>query len=155
MFVMIILSEVHSDMIQTMKQTDLEAVMKLWLTANCQAHSFLSTSYWHSNFKSVSDALPGADVYVYKQNGTVLGFAGLTGGYLAGIFVSPDMQSKGIGHALMEQCKAVRETLTLHVYEKNQQALRFYLREGFAVQQRRTDELTKETELAMLWSNKI
>lgn len=48
-------------------------------------------------------------------------------------------------------CKADKKRLTLHVYQKNERALHFYLREGFQIEHEQTDENTGETELLMIW----
>lgn len=47
-------------------------------------------------------------------------------------------QNRGIGKKLMDELKKHKTILHLHVYEKNEKALRFYQREHFTI-------LTKET----------
>ena len=76
-------------------------------------------------------------------------------GYIAGIFVSEQMRSTGIGKALLEKCKQIYEKLSLGVYEKNNRAVRFYLREGFVVETKQTDMNTGETEYFMTWKKCI
>ena len=44
---------------------DIEDVMEIWLEANCQAHSFIPSSYWEGNYEYVRQELPGAEILVY------------------------------------------------------------------------------------------
>ena len=76
-------------------------------------------------------ALAKADVYVYELEGAVVGFIGLSGDEVEGLFVAEGRRSCGIGQALLDYVKARHPHLALYVYEKNTRAMRFYLREGF------------------------
>ena len=126
--------------------------MALWLNTNIQAHEFISREYWLSNFDIVRDILPKAQVYVYEDQEGIQGFVGLDhDGTIAGIFVSEDMQSKGIGKALLDTCKRLYPVLSLNVYINNQRAIGFYLREGFVVKKKQIDKNTAEMEYSMIW----
>lgn len=138
-------------MIRQFHPDDLDAVMQLWLHSNVQAHEFISTEYWEGNFAMVKEMLPSADLYVYENKGTIVAFAGLQDEYLAGIFVEQNLRSHGIGKKLLDYCKEHRKTLSLCVYEKNQKAFQFYLREGFHIKSSGTDENTGEIEHHMVW----
>lgn len=119
-------------MIRALRPEDLDQVMQIWLDANLEAHCFLPESYWCDHMEEVRAALPAAQVFVYQDWEGLQGFAGLTGDYLAGLFVRRAARSRGIGRALLERAKEGRESLTLHVYRENSPAVRFYQREGFA-----------------------
>lgn len=140
-------------MIRSFKETDLDSIMKLWLETNISAHDFIDKKYWQSNYEQVRQMIPEATIYVYEEN-SIKGFAGLSGSYIAGIFVEANSQSKGIGKALLDHIKGINEELFLHVYKKNEKAVSFYIREGFLIQGEQVDENTKETELVMKWINK-
>lgn len=139
-------------MIRKFKTEELEQVMQLWLSANLQAHDFIAADYWHKNYAAVKEALPQAELYVYCENEQVLGFVGLQDNYLAGIFVAPAYQGKGIGKKLLAQAKKVRQTLKLHVYQKNVLARKFYARQGFTEISWQEDESTGETEFQLRWN---
>lgn len=79
------------------------------------------------------------------------GFIGLTGDYIAGIFVEAEEQSRGVGKQLLVRAKQDRKRLTLQAYEKNERAVHFYQREGFRVVYRDVDEGTGEAEYVMEW----
>ena len=136
---------------QKFSEGDLEQVMAIWLQANMQAHEFISADYWKSNAKAVRRMISASEVYVCKENQQVTGFVGLADDYIAGIFVDEKKQCHGLGKVLLDYAKQIKKRLTLHVYQKNERALRFYLREGFQIEHEQTDENTGETELLMVW----
>jgi putative acetyltransferase len=139
-------------MIRKFEMDDLDAIMKIWLEANIEAHNFINKSYWHENYAVVRELLPDAAIAVYEDNNVIQGFTGLMENYIAGIFVNVDSRSKGIGKALLDCIKADNSELLLHVYKKNIQAVRFYQRECFTVTEEKVDENTGEEELVMKWS---
>ncbi|MEE0253227.1 MAG: N-acetyltransferase [Acutalibacteraceae bacterium] len=139
-------------MIRILKQSDMDAVMNIWLTANIQAHSFIPREYWINHFEQVKEILPQSTVYVYEKDGLVQGFIGLTGCHIEGIFVEESMRGKGIGTQLLHQVKQLFSVLTLQVYERNQSALRFYFKEGFQIQKKQMDSETGQIEFTMEWS---
>ena len=89
-------------MIRALRPEDLDQVMQIWLDANLEAHCFLPESYWCDHMEEVRAALPAAQVFVYQDWEGLQGFAGLTGDYLAGLFVRRAARSRGIGRALLE-----------------------------------------------------
>lgn len=138
-------------MIRTFEEKDLSSVMQLWLETNLQAHGFIPAAYWKENLPLVQEALPRAEVYVYEAEGKIKGFLGITGEYIAGIFVDSTAQSKGIGKQLLDHAKKCKTHLTLQVYQKNERAAALYRREGFSIQQEAVEETTGETEFLMAW----
>lgn len=130
---------------------DIDALMTLWLEGNLKAHAYIPSDYWINNYDAVKKELPQATVYVYEQDHQILGFIGLTGQYIAGIFVHDEMQSKGIGKQLLDFVKRNNDRLTLHVYQKNYRAVAFYRREQFSVTAQQIEEHTQEIEYAMTW----
>ena len=99
----------------------------------------------------VKAMLPQAEVYVYENDNSIQGFAGLSGDYIEGLFVSSECQCCGIGARLLNHIKGIRTTLQLKVYQKNTRAIRFYLREGFEILSEGVDEATGEKEYVMSW----
>lgn len=131
--------------------SDIDAVLKIWLQTNIEAHSFISESYWRNNYSMVKDLLPKSEIYVYEENEIIKGFVGLKDEYIEGIFVSQEYQGTGIGKALLDYIKTFKNTLTLSVYQKNQRAFNFYKREGFEVQSQNIDSDTNEKDYFMIW----
>lgn len=138
-------------MIRRMENRDLDAVADIWLDTNRKAHSFISSEYWESNLEAVKEMFPQAEIYVWEEKGELQGFVGLTGDYIAGIFVRSQSQGSGIGTRLLDRAKRERKELRLHVYRKNERAVRFYQREGFQVESEDIDKNTGEAECLMRW----
>ncbi|MBE5979881.1 MAG: N-acetyltransferase [Paenibacillaceae bacterium] len=140
-------------MVRDFRAEDLNRIMDLWLETNIQAHDFIEKSYWQDHFDEVMEILPKASVYVYEDNGIIEGFIGLMNNYIAGIFISKDNQSRGIGRQLLHHVKGNHNELSLKVYEKNQRAVNFYLREGFLVTEKQEDRENGEVEYEMVWNS--
>jgi putative acetyltransferase len=140
-------------MIRDFRTMDIDRVMQLWLDTNILAHNFIDSKYWRDNFRTVKEMMPKATIYVYEKNGDIQAFIGFMEGFVAGIFVSSDFQSKGIGKLLLDYSKGKHNELSLCVYKKNDRALRFYLREGFTISTEQVDENTGEIEFVMEWKS--
>ena len=138
-------------MIRKLQDADIDRVADIWLDANLKAHSFISPQYWKDNFETVKKMLPKAEVYVYENDREIWGFIGLNGAYIEGIFVSSEMQSRGIGKRLLDFVKTKKTELRLNVYQKNMRAIRFYQREGFKILREGMDEATGEKDYEMTW----
>ena len=138
-------------MIRELRRTDIDAVGELWLAANRQAHPFIAPGYWEDNLNAVKEMLPQAEVYVDEDGGKIRGFVGVNGEHIEGIFVAENLRSQGIGKRLLDILKAKKPALCLNVYQKNERAIRFYLREGFAIHSEGVDEDTGEKDDLMVW----
>ena len=141
-------------MIRELRKTDINKVADIWLDTNIKAHYFIPVQYWQSNFELVKDLLLQATVYVYEDNQEIQGFVGLNDEYIEGIFVSDKTQSQGIGKSLLNYVKDKKNKLFLNVYQKNTQAIFFYQREGFEIQDSGLDETTGEKDYVMVWQQK-
>ena len=140
-------------MIRKLQKVDINRVADIWLTTNLKAHFFISEQYWISNYEFVKEMLPQAEVYVYEDDKMIQGFIGINDEYIEGIFVSDEMQSRGIGKMLLDYIKDKKDRLQLKVYQKNVRAMSFYQREGFTIQSEEMDEFTGEKEYVMNWES--
>ena len=137
-------------MIRKLQKADINRVADIWLKTNLKAHFFIPEQYWISNYEFVKEMLPQAEVYVYEDK-MIQGFIGVSDEYIEGIFVSDEMQSRGIGKMLLDYIKDKKDRLQLKVYQKNVRAMSFYQREGFTIQSESMDEFTGEKEYVMNW----
>ena len=138
-------------MIRPLQTADLAGVAEIWLNTNQKAHDFIPAEYWQDHFEQVKQMLPLAEVYLYEEQGEIQGFIGLSGSYIAGIFVCGQAQSRGIGRKLLDYVKAGKNRLELRVYQKNARAIAFYRREQFEIQSECLDGETGEKEYLMVW----
>jgi ribosomal protein S18 acetylase RimI-like enzyme len=74
------------------------------------------------------------EVWVWEEDGSILGFAALEDDELTHLYVEPDAHGRGIGGALMERSKERRpDGFQLWVFQENANARRFYERRGFVL----------------------
>ena len=138
-------------MVRTFQAGDLDTVMSIWLNANIEAHHFVDPEYWRRCYDTVKAMIPQAEVYVSDDNG-VNGFIGITGDYIAGIFVDSSARTGGIGSQLLDHAKENRQKLSLSVYKKNVTAVSFYRKRGFQIDAEGVDPQTSESEYTMSWN---
>lgn len=138
-------------MIRKFEKKDTKRVMEIWLEANLEVHDFVPSDYWLSQYQSVQEQLLPADIYVCEQDNEIQGFVGMVDDYLAGIFVDKKYRSMGIGKGLLECVKKIYPAFSLNVYQKNQRAVDFYLREKLTIVSTGVDENTAEADYTMVW----
>ena len=138
-------------MIRKLKKEDIDEVMEIWKKENIRTHNFISKEYWENNYEYVKDILPNADIYVYIMNENIVGFIGLNNDHIEGIFVDLNNQHNGIGTSLLNKIKEEKEKLTLSVYKKNINAIKFYKKNGFIITSEGIDKNTDEIEYTMTW----
>ena len=130
----------------------IKAVADLWLTVNLEVHDFVDPAYWTSHYDDVLSAFHEANMVLYQEDNRLLGFIGMTGDYIAGIFIEKESRHKGIGSLLLTYLKSQHKSLTLSVYSRNSQAIQFYKRHGFQFIEKCLDEETHEKEWLMTWT---
>ncbi len=140
-------------MIRKFRDEDTVKVMTIWTKGNFQAHSFIDKDYWLLNFNKVKDEyLKKANTYVYVEDDTIKGFISVLDNYYIGaLFVRQEYKRQGIGRKLLNYVKERYDKLELNVYEKNMDAILFYVSQGFVNQKIQIDEKTNEKEYVMDW----
>ncbi|MHC5653652.1 GNAT family N-acetyltransferase [Stappia sp. ICDLI1TA098] len=104
----------------------------IWYRASLAAHPFLGEDLLGEQRKLIEEVyLPEAETFVACIDGAPVGFLGLLGTFVGGLFVDPHRQGQGIGRALMAHGLQLRKELTLEVYALNTGACAFYRRLGF------------------------
>ncbi|WP_319541387.1 N-acetyltransferase [uncultured Pseudodesulfovibrio sp.] len=137
-------------MIREYKDSDVEAVLNIWLQASIKAHDFVDRYFWESEQENMRNVyIPASENYVYELNARVIGFYSLHDDTLAALFVSPEHQGQGIGTALIKHAKTKRTQLGLSVYKENQASYGFYLSQGFSVVSEQVDQHTGHPEYSM------
>ena len=139
-------------MIRKFEKNDINAVMEIWVNENIRTHNFIAKEYWKDNYEYVKDILPKADIYVYILDEQVIGFVGVNNNYVEGIFVDINNQHSGIGTSLLDRIKENKDNLTLNVYKKNANAIKFYEKNNFIITSGNIDKDTNEIEYTMTWS---
>ncbi|MGN5139749.1 N-acetyltransferase [Aeromonas sp. 164P] len=138
-------------MIRPLSATDLDAAVELWYQTSVQAHDFIPAAFWHEQQAAMRDIYLPASKRVYEEDGQLLGFISWYQGSVAAIFIAPRWQSQGLGRQLLEHLKARYDRLELTVYAENEQARRFYSRNGFKEGEQQLCEHSGRPELVMHW----
>ena len=119
-------------MLRASRPEDMEEIVEIWLLASLQAHDFVDAScWWQAQEDLRTRYLDHARIWVFEERGELLGFMALVDDYLAALFVRPDRQGRGVGHALLQEAKLQGARLHARVFVENEQAVRFYRRRGF------------------------
>jgi GNAT superfamily N-acetyltransferase len=94
------------------------------------------------------------EVWVVEHRGHVIGFAGLSPGWLDHLYMDPDSQSRGFGSMLVRHVKGLQpQGIHLWVFQKNLRARRFYERHDFRLE-RMTDgssNMEREPDALYAW----
>ncbi|MFR3819397.1 MAG: N-acetyltransferase [Fusobacterium varium] len=140
-------------MIRNLKNDDIDIVMELWKDSTIEAQNFIPDSYWLENYDNVkNNYLPNSDTYVYEEDGEIKGFVSLIENiFIGGLFIRVDSQRKGIGSVILDFLKERNDKLQLTVYDKNERAMKFYLKSGFKILNTEIDKKTREKEHLMEW----
>ncbi|MEF3305633.1 N-acetyltransferase [Paenibacillus sp. GYB003] len=138
--------------IRKFRESDIDALIHIWLSGSSGSHSFIDASYWHSKKEAMATTyLPASNTYVLEEDGEPLGFISMVDTYLAALFVDPARQSSGCGTQLLNHVKSECEQIHLNVYQKNTRAVQFYLHNGFTIERSGRDDETGEDEYRMTW----
>jgi ribosomal protein S18 acetylase RimI-like enzyme len=127
--------------IRSYRPEDLDPVVDLWYDAWHAAFPDLRhhepKEVWRRRFET--EIAAEERVYVAEIDGRLAGFLAVKDrggdqGYLHEIFVTPELQRRGVGSTLMGLAKQLAPAgLHLHTLQRNTEAARFYERHGFTV----------------------
>lgn len=139
-------------MILAARSDDLPALLELWLVSTTQAHPFIDESYWLESLGLVREVyLPGAQTWVWEDNGLKGFISVMDARFIGALFVAPDALSQGIGKALIRHVMARFPDLSLEVYQKNTRAVHFYHRQGFRIEESAWQNETHHPTWIMRW----
>lgn len=120
-------------MIREYEERDLSELLDAWYSASQVAHPFLDEDFFEQERRDIAALyLPNAETWVYELDGVVIGFIALIGNEVGGIFVDAGFHGQGIGRALMDKVRSLRDVLELDVFKDNQIGRKFYEKYGFS-----------------------
>jgi GNAT superfamily N-acetyltransferase len=120
-------------MIRAATASDLEAIVAVF-ERSFATLDFLPELHTHDEHLAFfGRAVREWEVYVWEENGAVVGFAALEGDMLSHLYVAPESFAKGVGSALLAEAKRRRpDGFTFWVFQANERARRFYEARGCA-----------------------
>lgn len=134
-------------------KTDIQRVIDIWYEGSVKAHSFIDQAYWATARTAMQTTyIPKSKTWVMLLGHQIIGFYSIFEDNLAAIFIDPVFQGKGYGRTLLQHAFGHSQKLRLHVYQKNESAVRFYKANGFNVESEAVDDNTGEKEFIMLWT---
>jgi putative acetyltransferase len=118
---------------------DRDVLFDIWLQSVRATHDFVSPEDIQSFIPLVKDYLASSEPdfwVVCSDDGTVMGFMGLSGSKMEALFLAPEFRGLGAGRHLVQHARALHGELTTDVNEQNLAARRFYEGCGFVVEGR-------------------
>lgn len=140
-------------MIRAFNAGEMDALMALWLESTIDGHPFIEESYWHESVNLVRNVyIPQSKTWVYLHEEQMVGFISvMEKQFIGALFVAPACTGQGIGGKLLEKAKEEYTALSLEVYQKNRQAVHFYHRHGFRIEESAWQEETQHPTWIMGW----
>lgn len=137
--------------IKKLEKNNVDRVMEIWLDSTVKAHDFIDKSYWLTNYDTVkNNYIPMSETYVYEENNIIKGFISIIEGeFIGALFVDSKSQNKGIGKKLMTYVKDNYNNLSLTVYKENENAVNFYINQGFLINKEQINDDSSHIEFIM------
>lgn len=141
-------------MIREARESEKETLCKIWLESSITAHDFIDPSFWKAQkvlMKNHYLDLSYNEVLI--ENGRIVGFVSTIDNKIAALFIEQTQQNRSYGTRLLNHIKSSHNKIYLSVYEKNESAVKFYLKNGFTIISRQVDKQTNEIEYVMAYIN--
>ena len=149
--------------IRDYEDSDKQRLLEIYDAAIPLAHDFLDKSIRDQERQTCEECFDIGDsqTFVLEIDGNVVGFSTLFSSpkseiIISGFVIDPQFQGNGRGKMLMEdiQKKMSKHTIKLAVYEKNQKALNFYMKNGFEETSSASENPESPKYLVMEWKVK-
>lgn len=138
--------------IRSNNETEINKLVEIWYEGSLIAHDFIDRNYWKSKQSEMEEKyLPMSETYAVSNEKDIVGFLSMMDNYMAALFIDVKHQGSGYGKGLLDFIKSQRENIQLNVYKKNNNAVDFYLKNGFVIIEETLDEQTSEEEFLMEW----
>ena len=128
-------------------ERDMPQLLEIWLQATLHEHDYLPVAGWWPKEEAMRRKLQDeAQIWVVaeergaeteltplSESQPVVGFVATREDQLLALYVHPAYQRRGLGSLLMTLAKEQHAQLSLSVCSRNEEAVQFYLQQGFAI----------------------
>ena len=137
-------------MIRKYTNKDTSRIIEIWQQASALAHPFLDDDFVKKVKKDMKEIyLPNAETWVFEENNIVIGFISMIGNEIGGLFVQPNLHSKGIGTKLVDFIGKIHTEIEVEVFKNNKIGRAFYDKYGFKKIKEFLHEETKQDLIRM------
>lgn len=129
-------------------------ILDLWLRTAVHSNPFIENNFWEKYYDKIKNKyFTDSEGFVYIIDNKIVGFICVTeDNSIAGLFVDPDYQKKGIGTEMIEFAKTEYSLLHLMVYAKNRSMLNFSTHRGFVIDGAIRNPYNEQIQYTMIWS---
>lgn len=143
-------------MIRKFSPKDIDVVLKIGFESFRDENKFIKLELVDEHLKMAKELLPVADIYIYEENGEILGsVAVVDNGYILGVHVDVSRQRKGIGSMLINYCKSRYKNLNADVFVRNNKSVKFFLKNDFKIVKEKNYLDFNEQEYEMSFSKNL
>lgn len=118
-------------MIRKIKATDYPHLVEIWESAVVNTHDFLTKEDFLYYKKRLPTYFQHVNLFGFEQEGTLIGFMGVTKGNLEMLFIDNNYRGTGVGRELITYAINHLQVTKVDVNEQNNQAVGFYEHIGF------------------------
>ena len=137
--------------IRKFEKNDLDLVLNIWYESCLDTYYFINKAHWDSIRENVKKKFLNSNIFVYEENKIIKGFILIDEGYIDELYVSKQFRSMGIGKKLLDFIKKTHNELTINIFQKNINGIRFYKNNGFEIVEENIEDSTLEKGYFMRW----
>lgn len=128
------MNETFSVFVESATEADFPEILTVWEASVRATHDFLAEAdIQHLKPLILNEYLKAVELYCIRQDGTILGFLGLSSDKIEMLFLRPDARGKGVGRKLVAFATSEKGIRKVDVNEQNTQAVGFYRHLGFEI----------------------
>lgn len=120
-------------MIRRIEEKDYQDLKGIWESSVKSTHDFLKQEDFEFYKENLPNYFPHVTLFGFEFQNQLVGFLGVAEKNLEMLFIHNDFRRKGIGKLLLEFSIKELEVKSVDVNKQNQQAVDFYLSQGFAI----------------------
>ncbi len=126
---------------------DIEQIVALHKRSYSETYpNFTATHTREEDLAHFSEVVDTQEVHVARDGEKVVGYIAFTDGEVSKLYLDPSVQGQGLGKTLLDIPKAKNNSLSLWTYQANENARRFYEKQGFVAVEKTDGETNEENQ---------